>query len=189
MAAAADLIMLYLAIETASISLYVLAGYLKSNDKSTESGLKYFLFGALTSAVMLYGFSLLYGASGQTNIYLLAEQVKAGGLSPWFLGGTVVLVLVGFGFKIAVVPFHFWTPDVYEGAPTPATAYISTASKVAGFAVLLRFLLAFGPSVDLVAGRSGGAGRGHDDLATLLAIVQSNINACWLLVDPTPAVR
>src|SRR3990172_11048538 len=100
MAAAADLILLYLAIETASIALYVLAGYLKRDDKSTESRLKYFLFGALTSAVMLYGFSLLYGASRQTNLYLLAEQLRAGDLSPWFLGGAVVLVLVGFAFNI-----------------------------------------------------------------------------------------
>ena len=176
MAAASDLIMLYLAIETASIALYILAGYLKRDDKSTESGLKYFLFGALTSAVMLYGFSLLYGASGQTNVYLLAEQVQAGDLSPWFLGGAVVLVLVGFSFKIAVVPFHFWTPDVYEGAPTSATAYISTASKVAGFAVLLRFLLAFVPSMtgSWVAVLTALA-VATMTLGNLLAIVQSNI--------------
>src|SRR3972149_2458188 len=143
MAAAADLILLYLAIETASISLYVLAGYLKRDDRSTESGLKYFLFGALTSAVMLYGFSLLFGAPGQRNLYLLADQVRQGGVSVLFVGGAAILVFVGFAFKISAVPFHFWTPDVYEGAPRPATAFISTASKVAGFAVLLRFLLAF----------------------------------------------
>ena len=181
MAAAAYLIMLYLAIETASISLYVLAGYLKRDDKSTESGLKYFLFGALTSAVMLYGFSLLFGATGQTNLYLLADRVRQGGVSIAngrlaFVGGAAILVFVGFAFKISAVPFHFWTPDVYEGAPTPATAFISTASKVAGFAVLLRFLLAFAPptSTTWVVVLTAMA-VATMTLGNLLALVQTNI--------------
>ena len=147
MAAAADLIMLYLAIEITSIPLYVLAGFLKRDDKSAESGLKYFLFGAITSAVMLYGFSLIYGLAGDTNLYNLATSLQAGQLSPWVLLGVAVLVLVGFAFKVAVVPFHFWSPDVYEGAPTPITAFISTASKAAGFAVLVRVMLAVFPSI------------------------------------------
>jgi NADH-quinone oxidoreductase subunit N len=147
MAAAADLIMLYLAIEITSIPLYVLAGYLKRDDKSAESGLKYFLFGAMTSAVMLYGFSLVYGLAGETNLYNLTASLQAGQLSPWVLLGVVVLVFVGFGFKISAVPFHFWSPDVYEGAPTPITAFISTASKAAGFAVLVRVMLAAFPSI------------------------------------------
>jgi NADH-quinone oxidoreductase subunit N len=109
--------------------------------------MKYFLFGALTSAVMLYGFSLLYGFAGETNLYHLAVQLQMGDLSPWLLGGAAVLVLVGFGFKVSAVPFHFWSPDVYEGAPTPITAYISTASKAAGFAVLVRVMLAVFPSI------------------------------------------
>lgn len=176
MAAAADLIMLYLAIETASIALYVLAGYLKLDDRSTESGLKYFLFGAMASAVMLYGFSLLYGATGQTNLYLLAEAASSGGLSPLFLGGVVVLILVGFGFKIAAVPFHFWTPDVYEGAPTPATAYISTASKAAGFSVLLRFVIAFVPGVSAPwLAVLAALAVATMTLGNVLAIVQTNI--------------
>lgn len=147
MASAADLVMLYLAIETTSIPLYVLAGFLKQDDKSTESGLKYFLFGALTSAVMLYGFSLLYGLAGATNLYILAQQFRAGAVSAWVLAGALILVLVGFGFKVSMVPFHFWSPDVYEGAPTPITAFVSTASKAAGFAVLVRVLLAAFPDV------------------------------------------
>jgi len=147
MAAAADLIMLYLAIEITSIPLYVLAGFLKRDDKSAESGLKYFLFGAITSAVMLYGFSLIYGLAGDTNLYNLATSLQAGQLSPWVLLGVAVLVFVGFAFKVAVVPFHFWSPDVYEGAPTPITAFISTASKAAGFAVLVRVMLAVFPSI------------------------------------------
>jgi NADH-quinone oxidoreductase subunit N len=147
MAASADLMMLFLAIETTSIPLYILAGFLKGDDKSTESGLKYFLFGALTSAVMLYGFSLLYGLTGDTNIYRLAEATRLGEFSAWLLGGTAVLVLVGFAFKISAAPFHFWSPDVYEGAPTPITAFVSTASKAAGFAVLVRFMLAVFPMI------------------------------------------
>ena len=148
MASSADLIMLFLAIEMTSIPLYILAGFMKGDDKSTEAGLKYFLFGALTSAVMLYGFSLLYGFSGDTNIYRLSAGMHAGAVSPWLIGGMAVLVLVGFSFKISAVPFQFWAPDVYEGAPTPITSFISTASKAAGFAVLLRFMLAVFPEIE-----------------------------------------
>jgi NADH-quinone oxidoreductase subunit N len=147
MASAADLVMLYLSIETTSIPLYILAGFLKQDDKSTESGLKYFLFGAMTSTVMLYGFTLLYGAAGDTNLYRLADRMLAGAIPLVYIVGAALLVLVGFSFKVAAVPFHFWTPDVYEGAPTPITAFISTASKAAGFAVLLRVLLAVFPAV------------------------------------------
>jgi len=148
MAAASDLIILLLAIETTSIPLYILAGFLKADKKSTEAGIKYFLFGALSSAVMLYGFSLLFGFTGETNIYRLAAMVRVGEFSPWILLGTALLVLVGFGFKVSVVPFHFWSPDVYEGAPTPITAFISTASKAAGFAVLLRVMLVAFPTIE-----------------------------------------
>ena len=149
MAASADLMMLFLAIETTSIPLYILAGFVKGDDKSAESGIKYFLFGALTSAVMLYGFSLLYGFTGETNLYNLAVAMRAGAISPWLIAAMAMLVLVGFAFKISAVPFHFWSPDVYEGAPTPITAFISTASKAAGFAVLVRFMLAVFPAIEL----------------------------------------
>jgi NADH-quinone oxidoreductase subunit N len=145
MASAADLIMLYLAIETTSIPLYILAGFLTKDDKSTESGFKYLLFGAMTSAVMLYGFSLLYGFAGTTNLYGLAQGVALGQLPLAVIFGSLLVVLVGFGFKISAVPLHFWAPDVYEGAPTPIAGFLSTASKAAGFAVLLRVLLAAFP--------------------------------------------
>ena len=148
MAAASDLIILLLAIETTSIPLYILAGFIKADKKSTEAGIKYFLFGALTSAVMLYGFSLLYGFTGETNIYRLAAMIRVGDFSPWVLLAAALLVLVGFSFKVSIVPFHFWSPDVYEGAPTPITAFISTASKAAGFAVLLRVMLAVFPTIE-----------------------------------------
>ena len=146
MAGASDLIMLFLAIETTSIPLYALTGFLKQDGKSTESGFKYLLFGATTSAIMLYGFSLLYGFSGTTQIYQLAGLLQAGQVSLLMLLGTLALILVGFSFKISAVPFHFWAPDVYEGAPTPVAGFLSTASKAAGFAVLMRVLLAVFPT-------------------------------------------
>jgi NADH-quinone oxidoreductase subunit N len=141
MTSASDLVMLYLAIETTSIPLYVLSGFLLDDDFSVESGFKYLLFGAMTSAVMLYGFSLLYGIAGTTNIYQLAGSFAT--LTPLTLG-ILTFVLVGLAFKISAVPVHFWAPDVYQGAPTPVAGFLSTASKAAGFAVLMRlFVIAF----------------------------------------------
>jgi NADH-quinone oxidoreductase subunit N len=148
MALSADLIMLYLAIETTSIGLYALAGYLRENDKSAESGLKYFLFGAFTSTLLLYGFSLLYGFTGSTNLFEIGAALSAGAVPSLPLVLSLVLILIGLGFKISAVPFHFWTPDVYEGAPTPVTAFLSVASKAAGFAVLMRVLLTAFPGYE-----------------------------------------
>ena len=145
MASSADLIMLYLAIETTSIPMYVLAGFFIKDEKSTEAGFKYLLFGAMTSAIMLYGFSLLYGFAGTTNLYEIASGIRQGGLSAAGTIGVLLMILVGFGFKISVVPLQFWAPDVYEGAPTPVAGFLSTASKAAGFAVLLRVLLSVFP--------------------------------------------
>ncbi|HET9587551.1 MAG TPA: NADH-quinone oxidoreductase subunit N, partial [Anaerolineales bacterium] len=144
MASAGDLVMLYLAIETTSIPLYVLSGFMLADDRSTEAGFKYLLFGAMTSAVTLYGLSLVFGFTGTTDIYELAEMLQAGNLSLVTAFGILVLILVGLGFKASFVPFHFWAPDVYEGAPTPVSGFLSTASKAAGFAVLTRlFVIAF----------------------------------------------
>ncbi|HEX3053037.1 MAG TPA: NADH-quinone oxidoreductase subunit N [Aggregatilineaceae bacterium] len=156
MSAAADLIMVFLALETTSITLYMLAGYLRDDDRSTEAGLKYFLFGAFTSAFTLYGLSLLYGFTGETNIYALGQVLAHSNREVSQVGVVVALglVVVGFGFKISAVPFHFWTPDVYEGAPTPITALLSTASKAASFGLLLRFLLAVFPPASLLGGGS-----------------------------------
>ncbi len=145
MAAAGDIVMLFLAIETASIPLYVLAGFSKTDEKSVEAGFKYLLFGAVTSAVMLYGFSLLFGFTGTTNMYEMAAMIKAGNVAQIPLIGSILLLLVGFGFKVSIFPFHFWAPDVYEGAPTPITGFLSTASKAAGFAVLARVMLVVFP--------------------------------------------
>ena len=142
MASAADIVMLYLAIETTSIPLYILAGFMTRDHKSTEAGFKYMLFGAAASAIMLYGFSLLYGFSGTTNLYTLAESFYDMDFPTLAVIASFILILIGFGFKISAVPLHFWAPDVYEGAPTPVTGFLSTASKAAGFAVLMRVLVA-----------------------------------------------
>jgi NADH-quinone oxidoreductase subunit N len=154
MAASADLIMLYLAIETTSIPLYVLSGFMLANEKSTEAGFKYLLFGALTSTIMLYGFSLLFGFAGTTNLYELVDLFNGGTLSPFVALGVLALILVGLGFKASLVPLHFWAPDVYEGAPTPVAGFLSTASKAAGFAVLVRlfFVIFPDPQVELARG-------------------------------------
>ena len=144
MSSSADLVMLYLAIETTSIPLYILAGFLTGDDKSTESGFKYMLFGALTSAVLLYGFSLIYGFAGTTSLYDLSIHFSNFDL---LAVGITFLVLAGLAFKVSLFPFHFWAPDVYEGAPTPVAGFLSTASKAAGFAVILRLLTAVFPVI------------------------------------------
>ncbi|MEN6372240.1 MAG: NADH-quinone oxidoreductase subunit N [Armatimonadota bacterium] len=140
--ASTDLIMIYLAMEFLSISSYVLASYWKNDAKSSEAGLKYLIFGATSSAIMLYGMSMLYGLTNSTNLGTIASALSRGEVMslPGALTA-VIMVLVGLGFKIALVPFHLWAPDVYEGAPTPITAWLSVASKAAGLAVITRFLL------------------------------------------------
>jgi NADH-quinone oxidoreductase subunit N len=144
MAVSSNLVMLYLAIETTSIPLYVLAGFMVGDDKSAEAGFKYLLYGVLTSTIMLYGFSLVFGFSGTADLYQLAQMFKVGEISPVAAVAVLALILVGIGFKVSIVPFHFWAPDVYEGAPTPIAGFLSTASKAAGFAVLIRlFFVAF----------------------------------------------
>jgi NADH-quinone oxidoreductase subunit N len=148
MAATAELISIYIALELTSISLYVLVGFLK-DPKSTEAALKYLLLGAVASAVLLFGMALVFGFTGQTQLGEIAQAIQglslAGVLSSPGLILGIVLMVAGFGFKIAAIPFHMWVPDVYEGAPTPITAYLSVASKAAGFAVILRvFYSAFG---------------------------------------------
>ncbi len=147
MVSAADLIMLFLSIETATIPLYVLAGFLTREQKSIEAGVKYLLYGAFASALMLYGFSLLYGFSGTTQLYQIADLLQSEQIPPFALTVAALLVLAGLGFKISAAPFHFWAPDVYEGAPTPAVGFISTASKTAGFGVLMRLLVAVFPGL------------------------------------------
>ncbi|MFC2006690.1 NADH-quinone oxidoreductase subunit N [Chloroflexota bacterium] len=148
MAATTELISIYVALELTSISLYVLVGFLK-DPKSTEASLKYLLLGAISSAVLLYGMALVFGVTGKTQLGEIAQVIQVMSLgttlaNPALIMG-IVLLIAGFGFKIAAIPFHMWVPDVYEGAPTPITAYLSVGSKAAGFAVILRvFYSAFG---------------------------------------------
>jgi NADH-quinone oxidoreductase subunit N len=139
MSASSDLILLALAIEYVSLASYVMAGLLKDNPKSNEAGIKYFLFGAAASAVMFYGFSLVYGLAGTTNLYQVAQRLTTAPAPALYLA--LALMLAGLGFKISMVPFHQWTPDVYEGAPTPVAAFLSVGSKAAGFAALVRVLM------------------------------------------------
>ncbi len=153
MSSAADLILVFVALETLSIPLYMLASFRRGDQRSAESGMKYFLYGAFASAIMLFGFSLLYGFAGTTNLAGIASAMSDGlGDGVVAVMTALVMVVVGFGFKISAVPFHFWTPDVYEGAPTPVTAFVSVSSKAASFALLLRFLTAVFPADLLVAG-------------------------------------
>lgn len=140
-AAASDLIAIYLAIEFLSLTSYILAAYAKTDRRSGEAGLKYFLYGAACSAVMLYGMSILFGITGgNTSLSAIGAGLTPEAASTGAAWVAVVFTLVGLGFKLALVPFHFWAPDTYEGAPTPITAFLSVVSKAAGLAVLVRFL-------------------------------------------------
>jgi proton-translocating NADH-quinone oxidoreductase chain N len=140
LSASTDLVTIYLSLEFLSITSYILVGYVKQDAKSNEAAIKYFLYGSIAAAVMLYGMSILYGLTGETNIYSIASALSHGSNSYPLLMLSTVMVLAGFGFKVAMVPFHQWTPDTYEGAPTPITAFLSVGSKAAGFAVLVRVL-------------------------------------------------
>ncbi len=147
MASAGDLITVYLGLELMSLSLYVLAGFLRGSLRSNEASLKYFLLGSFASALLLFGISLTYGLTGSTEIGQVSSYITSHGLSgnP-VLAFATILYVAAFGFKIAAVPFHMWAPDVYEGSPTPVTAFMSVGPKAAGFAVIGRVLmLALGP--------------------------------------------
>lgn len=179
MASAVELITLFLAIEFASIASYILAAYMRDDPKSSEAGLKYFLVGATTTAVALYGMSLVYGTTGTTQLYEIAEKLTpslgergpAFGVNAFTMLG-LFLMLAMLGFKVSMVPVHGWAPDTYEGAPTPVTAFLSVASKAAGMAAFLRVLAAgFGP-----------ASTGWQTVLSFLAFVTmtfGNLGALW----------
>ncbi len=147
---AEDLLMIFVSLEFASLSLYILTAFNKHNEKSAEAALKYFLFGGMSAAFLLFGFSLLYGISGSTNLGDIAQSIAGKGLDPLLLVA-LVMTVIGFGFKVAAVPFHLWAPDAYEGAPTPSAAFIGSGSKVASFFILAK-ILSFG-----FAGTEGSA--------------------------------
>jgi len=136
---AEDILMIFISLELASLSLYILTAFNKHNAKSSEAALKYFLFGGMSAAFLLFGLSLLYGLSGSTNLSQIAAGLAGRGLDPLLLVA-IVTTVIGFGFKVAAVPFHLWAPDAYEGAPTPSAAFIASGSKVASFYILAKIL-------------------------------------------------
>ncbi|HEX2324944.1 MAG TPA: NADH-quinone oxidoreductase subunit N, partial [Chloroflexota bacterium] len=176
MASANELLTAYLSLELLSFSSYVLVAYAKTNFKSNEAGMKYIVLGAFSSALLLYGISLVYGTLGTTYFPQIADNIDTLGVGVPGFGVGLCLIFAGLGFKIAAVPFHMWTPDVYEGAPTPVTAYLSVASKAAGFALILRFLVgALYPMRDQYAPLFALLAVLTMTLGNLVAIQQKNV--------------
>lgn len=180
MASSADMMMMFLAMELVSLSAYVLTGYMKRDTRSSEAALKYLVYGAVSSGMLLYGFSLIYGMTGQTSLVRIAMVLASHGYDPLVMILSVLLIVAGLGYKMGAVPFHFWSPDVYEGAPTPVTAYLSVASKAAGFAMLMRFFFVAVPH-----GIEGYESWLHIDWLSILMIVAAasmiygNVVAIW----------
>ncbi len=167
MASGTDLMTIFLGLEVLSVSLYVLAGFNRDNLRSNEAGLKYFLLGAFSTGFLLYGMALTYGATGTTKIAKIAAFIAQNSIvstSPMFVVG-MLLMAVGFSFKIAAAPFHMWTPDVYEGAPTPITAFMSAGPKAAGFAAFLRVFIVALPSLK----------ADYTDLLWVLAVITMTV--------------
>ncbi len=190
MAGATELIMAYLGVELTSIPLYILAGYFRSDTRSSEAGMKYFLFGALSSGILLYGMSLAYGyaasamagnavANDLTQFARIAAMARQGSEGVPLLTLAMVFILAGVGYKVAVVPFHGWSPDVYQGAPTPITAFISTASKTAGFILLFRLLTTAFPSLagSVTLGATFGGWTSMVAFLAVLTLVIGNLAA------------
>jgi NADH-quinone oxidoreductase subunit N len=141
MASAVELVMIFIGLEISSISTYILAGFRRNEASSSESSLKYFLLGSFATAFFLYGVALMFGATGSTNIDIISQKLQAGPVQI-LVYAAMAMMFVGLGFKVAIAPFHIWTPDVYEGAPAPVVGFMSTAPKAAAFAVLLRVVFA-----------------------------------------------
>jgi NADH-quinone oxidoreductase subunit N len=176
MASSRDLITIFVALETLSIPAYMLAGWRKRDLKSNEASLKYYLLGVLASAVMLYGMSLIYGFTGTTVLVEIGKQMGAGAANKPLVTMAILFIVVGFAFKVSAVPFHSWAPDTYEGAPTPVTAFLSVASKTAGFVALLQLIFVgffgrddvWGPMFGILAALTMSVGN-------LIALRQTNI--------------
>jgi NADH-quinone oxidoreductase subunit N len=183
MASGIDLIVLFLGLETMALSFYVMSGFLRGNKRSNEAAMKYLLLGAFSSGILAYGFSLLYGVSASTNIAQIGNMLdrrlqytSAHGLTDWLVVVAFVTVAAGLFFKVAAVPFHQWAPDVYEGAPTPITAYVSVASKTASFALLLRLMTGvFGGSQATWLYAVAGVAVASLTWGNLAALTQTNI--------------
>jgi NADH-quinone oxidoreductase subunit N len=183
MASGIDLIVLFLGLETMALSFYILTGFLRREKRSNEAAMKYVLLGAFSSGILAYGFSLLYGMSGSTNIGQIgamldrrAQYTISHGLTDWFTVLAFVTIATGLFFKVAAVPFHQWAPDVYEGAPTPVTLYVSVASKTASFALLIRlFMAVFGGSHGAWLYLVAGVAIASLTWGNLAAITQTNV--------------
>ena len=175
MASSRDLVSIFVALELLSIPAYMLAGWRKRDLHGNEAGVKYYLMGVFASAVMLYGMSLLYGASGSTLLTDIGAALGAGDTRPFLTLG-IVLVVVGFAFKVSAVPFHTWAPDTYEGAPTPITAFLAVSSKAAGFVALLQLiLLAFPGRADVVGPLMWVLAALTMTVGNLIALRQTNV--------------
>ena len=173
MTSSIDIIMLYVSIEVVSIMSFVLAGYLKLNTRSNEAGLKYVIYGAFSSGVMLFGLSIVFGLTGSTNYFVIQEAISSmdSSANPALIMA-LLMIFAGFGYKISSVPFHFWTPDVYEGAPTTITAYLSVAPKAAGFAMIIRFFhQVFSDSIALSGNAMGYTDLPWPEIIGILAVV------------------
>jgi len=176
MAGARDLIVIFLGLEVMSIAVYALTAFNRRDRKSAEAGLKYFLLGAFSTGFFLYGIALVYGATGSSNIAAIGESVSSGSASPGLLSVGVALMAVGFAFKVSAVPFHMWTPDVYEGAPTPVTAFMSGAVKAAAFVAFLRvFIVGFGGAYEAWYPILWWLAAITMVVANLIALVQSSV--------------
>ncbi|MBX3048605.1 MAG: NADH-quinone oxidoreductase subunit N [Anaerolineales bacterium] len=176
MGSASDLMLVFLALELLSIPLYILAAIARPDERSEEAGLKYFLLGAFASGFLLYGVALVYGATGSTGFSDIVAALGSGGAQPLYLTVGAGLILVGLGFKVAAVPFHMWTPDVYQGSPTSVTAFMALGAKAAGFAALLRVLLVLFPGIsDQLTPVLSGLAVATLLVGNLLAIRQSNV--------------
>lgn len=176
MATGQDLVVLFVALETMALSFYVLVGFLRSSRKSNEAAMKYLILGAFSSGLLAYGLSILYGIAGSTNLADVGEAVAGRPDGDWVLTLALITTSVGLFFKIAAVPFHMWAPDVYEGAPTPTTAYVSVASKAASFALMIRlFLVAYASAADAWIPLLGGIALLTMTVGNLAAVTQSNL--------------
>ncbi|OUV05846.1 MAG: hypothetical protein CBC40_00990 [bacterium TMED80] len=173
MTSSVDIIMLYISIEVVSIMSFVLAAYLKLDTRSNEAGLKYVIYGAFSSGVMLFGLSIVYGLAGSTNYFAIQDTLSSldGSANPALIMA-LLMIFAGFGYKISSVPFHFWTPDVYEGSPSTITAYLSVAPKAAGFAMIIRFFhQVFSDSIGLTSNSIGSTDLPWPEIIGVLAVV------------------
>jgi NADH-quinone oxidoreductase subunit N len=173
-----DILLIFISLELLSLSLYILAAFSKRSARSAEASLKYFLFGGMSAAFLLFGLSLVYGLSGSTNLTQIADAIRGPALDP-LLAVAMVMIIVGFGFKVAAVPFHFWAPDVYEGAPASSAALIASGSKVAGLVIFYKVMV-----IGFAGAEGSGSGGGYVAgwvpviaLVAALSIVLGNVAA------------